>query len=781
MRQGGVGLDERVAPASEQPSPAADRRRRWAPDAVGLAWTVAGAFLVLLPALRPGISLGPFDLLSRFGLTANPGLPVHNAIQADQIQQFVPWLNLAWHQVHHGQLPLWNPDNGVGMPLAFNWQSSVFSLPMLVGYLFPVHFSYTAVILAKLVAAGTGGYVLCRVLGMSALAAAFGGTVFELSGPIVDHAGWPHTSVTCWAGWILAAAVLLVRGRHRFGSTVLLAFGLAFAVYGGHPESLIVLAVASVIFVVVTLVVAARTEHLGVWRPGRDLLIGTVCGAGLAAPLLFPGIQTGLISARRTGTGTAAFPLSHLPNVVVAGLQGADFKTAAYVGPIVVALALVGLRAAWRRPEALALAVVAVVTGALTFVGPFDRALHVIPGAQTVAWSRSVMLLALALAVLGAYGLDAIVRAAPWRAVVEWAGLSFVVVGVVVAALAVLVVAGISASAAHHKSSLVWPVIEVVVGLGVVGWAAWWSRGAGHAERTSAFARRAVAAVLLVVESAFLVLTGVSSWSLSSTYFPTTAPAQATESVVGDGLVGYGSCRSLSYLTAAHREVGIRPNANIGYGIRTLAVYDPIVPSAYFSLWTAISGLHASENLVQLGEFCPKITTAAQARVYGVRYVLEPPGRFPPAGMLPISQIGDETVYEVPGSGEATTSPLPARSGPLPLDAPGTVVPVTHRDATSWRLTVDDPHAAVLRLRLTAEAGWNATVDGRPLTLSTWADGAMLQAVVPGGRHVVELHYWPSLFSAGIGAASAVLAAFVVATGGLWWARRRRRPERAKA
>jgi uncharacterized membrane protein YfhO len=28
--------------------------------------------------------------------------------------------------------------------------------------------------------------------------------------------------------------------------------------------------------------------------------------------------------------------------------------------------------------------------------------------------------------------------------------------------------------------------------------------------------------------------------------------------------------------------------------------------------------------------------------------------------------------------------------------------------------------------------------------------GAMLQALVPRGRHTVELHYWPSTFTVGI-------------------------------
>src|ERR1700681_2192006 len=132
----------------------------WAPDALGLAWTVLAAVVVMAPALRPGVSLGSFDLLTRIGLTHHAGGAVHSEFPADQILYFVPLTNLAWHQVHSGHLPLWTPSNVLGMPLAFSWQSGVFSVPVLLSYLAPVHDAYTVIVIAKLVIAGTGAYTL---------------------------------------------------------------------------------------------------------------------------------------------------------------------------------------------------------------------------------------------------------------------------------------------------------------------------------------------------------------------------------------------------------------------------------------------------------------------------------------------------------------------------------------------------------------------------------------------------------------------------------------------
>ncbi len=606
MRERGVGRDDVATGAALETGSEgrADSGRVSVADAVGVLWTIGAAVLVLVPLLRPGVSLGPFDLLSRFGLTRQAGVTVHNSVQADQIQQFVPWTNLAWQQVHSGHLPLWDPYNVLGTPLAFNWQSGVFSIPALVGYLFPVHVAYTAMVLTKLVIAGTGAYVLCRVLKLGPLAAAFGGTAFELSGPMIVHAGWPHTSVTCWAGWMFAAIVGLFRGGRRMRNMTMLALAVGFAVYGGHPESLIAMGVAAVVFVVAFLVVRGRREGGPVLRPVRDLVVGALCGFGLGAPLLFPGVQLGLSSVRRNGTGTPAFPLSHLPNLLLVGLQGNDFTTAAYVGVIVLALAVVGVRMSWHRPEVPALVAVTVIAALLTFFSPANSLLHLVPGGRTVTWSRSVMLLALALAILGAYGVEALVRSARDTVAPRWALGSFAVLAVVVAGLAAASVLGLAPAVARHRGTLVWPAIQSVAGLALAGWWVRSRRAGAHSPRHGGGATRWGCAVLLALETGFLLGAGIPFWPVSSTYFATTPAITALQKTVGSSLVGYGSCQTLRYLTPSKKEVGIRPNVNIGYGLHEMVVYDPILPSAYFKAWLAAGGQESPPSLIQLGMFC---------------------------------------------------------------------------------------------------------------------------------------------------------------------------------
>ena len=94
--------------------------RHW-PDIIGVLWVVAAALVVLVPALIHGFYLGPYDLLSKYGLTAQPGIIPHNAAVGDLNDEVIPWISVAWTQVHQGHLPLWNGYEALGIPLAFNF------------------------------------------------------------------------------------------------------------------------------------------------------------------------------------------------------------------------------------------------------------------------------------------------------------------------------------------------------------------------------------------------------------------------------------------------------------------------------------------------------------------------------------------------------------------------------------------------------------------------------------------------------------------------------------
>ncbi|MGA2522375.1 MAG: YfhO family protein [Acidimicrobiales bacterium] len=726
--------------------------RRRLPDVLGVAWTVLAVVAVMAPVLRPGVHLGSFDLLSRIGLTKASGVRVHSQFPADQALYFVPLTNLAWTQVHQGHLPLWNPYNVLGVPIAFTWQSGVFSVPVLLSYLVPVHAAYTVIVLSKLIIAGTGAYTLCRVLGTGPVAAAFGGTAFELSGPMVHYAGWAMTSVTCWSGWIFAAAFLLVRGSHRLRHGILLALAVGAAVYGGHPESLVVLAVSLLIFVGVLVGVRAHRVGGALRRPIVDVLVAGACGAGLGAPLILPGLQVVQASGRAAASGGAAFGLTHVTDLATA-VQGTDFRVPSpYLGVLSLVLAVVALRVLWRRAVVLALGAVAAVGLLLVFQTPLYSVVQAAPEVGQVTWNRDVMLVALAVAVLGALGLDALVRATRPAVTRRWSlgglGVAAVVVGLVALAVGVGAQHTGSGSAAGRLAAA---GASVVVGLALVA-----AAGQGGVRRV-----RWAAAGLVATQTVVLVVAGVSSWSISSGTFPTTVAVRTLQRTVGTSLVSIDTCQTKAFSPPLGTEVGIRPNANVAYGVHEFAAYEPALPTAYFDSWEAVSGTVFKSNVRRVGLFCPDVTTAAEARIYGVSYILALPHTRTPAGAQRVGTVGGEELFHVTGSAQATVSALAPPGRVLADDAPGTPVAASHPSPSSLRVVTDAAGPRMLRLRVTALPGWSATIDGRPLSLRSWASGSMLEAEVPAGHHVVELQYWPKAFTEGI-----VLAG-IITLGGL--------------
>jgi hypothetical protein len=743
---------------------------RWwvrAPDILGVLWVLGAAGAVMAPALAHGTSLGPFDLLSRYGLSQQPGVIAHNAQATDQIAEMIPWTTLAWTQVHHGQLPLWDPYSALGLPLAFNWQSGVFAAPALLGYLAPMHLAYTVQVLVTLALAGTGAYIFARVLGLGVMGSVMAGTIYELSGAFMGFLGWPIGSVMAWAGWIFAATTLVLRGRHRFRAVAFLAVVGAGAVYAGQPDALVVLGPSLLVFVVVVFVREQRgSGPRPVMRALVDLVAASGIGLGLSAPLLLPGLQLIPGSVFRNATRVnSAISLHSLTSLMLPGYSATSlahsrfFSVGAsdYVGVIAIVLAAMALVLRGKRPEVLAVGAVGVVMFALTFVPPVASVMNQLP--FRARWHLGVVVVSFAIAVLAGVGVDIVVKSGRDWAVRTWVGAGFGISILVLAALWVVGRGTLTPPAAHQRAdSFIWPAVEAVVGLAACGLLSLGLRG--RPDRTRWWA----GAVLIACETAFLAGVGASLWSSSPTFLePTTAEVSLVKAV-GSSVVGFGA-RSCE----APPTIGILPEANTLIGVRELSAYDPITPQEYFQ------ALHARPT-IPVSAFCPVIRTAAVARLYGVGFVLVHHGQPGPVGGVYDQVVGDEDLYRIPGVALATLVPDTARHALPAVDAPGRAVAVTELDPATRRLVTDAAGPTVLRLRLTDVPGWHATIDGNPLALQRFA-GVILQTRIPPGRHVVQLHYLPAAFTVGI--ATAALSAFGLAGAGLigWSRRRRQRPE----
>ncbi len=739
----------------------APRRSRLG-DVVGILWVMAAGVLVLLPALRHGTSLGPYDILNTRGITSVRGVTleqIHNFVTGDQIRLFIPWTNEVWTQVHHGLLPLWNPYSALGAPLAFNWESAPLSIPVLIGYLFPVHLSFTVQIIVTVLIAGTGVYTLGRVLRLSPLACMMAATVFELSGPFIGWLGWPNSSVMAWGGWMLSAVVLILRGRRRALSIVLLAVVLACAAYAGDPEEvLIVLGMAPAVFVLLILLMRSKwTRGTGrLLRPLVDLAVGYGAGVALAAPLILPGLQLASKSNRTAvgaTNGPKNLPLGNALHLLFQGFDGLPLKnsqwfgfsnyveTAMYVGVIAVVLAVMAVAFAWRRPEVRALTGIVAVMAIVVFVPGVISVLD--KEILSTYWVFAMQPMVLGIAVLSGIGVDVVIRSHQDLRLTKWLAISFASAAVFLVLVGILTVSALSSSQARiREHSFIWPFIEVAVGL-LVAAALFKLAARRRPGRRSASGLGSVAAfVLLACETGFLIAAGAPLFSSTSTYLKPTPTIVALQRAVGDAVVGFGTT------CLPPPRVGIEENVNIVYGIREISVYDPMTPHAYWALpWQQETGF--SGGKADASNFCPVFPTATLARRFGVGYVLDFPGFAGPKGSVFVKRIGGEDLYKIPGASAAVLLSMASGRNSPSLDATGSPVPVTHPIPSVWHMVTNAPTPALLRMHLTNVPGWHATVNGRPLKLVAY-DQVMLQAQLPAGHDVVELHYWPDRFNEGL-------------------------------
>ena len=201
----------------------------------------------------------------------------------------------------------------------------------------------------------------------------------------------------------------------------------------------------------------------------------------------------------------------------------------------------------------------------------------------------------------------------------------------------------------------------------------------------------------------------------------------------------------------------------------------PSCPRSYFAAWSAASGTSAeppARSYLPRSSFCPVITTASVARLFGVSLVLTPHGIPGPSGSEFSGTIGKIDLYRIPGASVGTLSPLgPNGSLPGPTARETPVVAVQPYPG-AWKVTTGAETPEALRLRVTDVPGWHATLDGRPIALKPFA-GVMLQTRVPAGHHTIVLTYWPTAFTLGLLLAGLSASGLVLAL--VFESRRRRR------
>ncbi len=206
--------------------------------------------------------------------------------------QFIPWRAYAWESLRQGVLPLWNPLNGMGAPLAANYQLALFYPPSWIAYLFAavggvpwLAWSHTLLVALHLILAGWGMARLAKSFGLGALAQTVSALAFSLGGFVVARAGFFSMVWTAaWLPWVLLAAGKIAApgmglGENRKPFPLSLPVFLALMLLAGHAQ-----------WSWYILLLAAAWVSVGAWS-GAGFKQGVIAllrfgAAGLAAGLL---------------------------------------------------------------------------------------------------------------------------------------------------------------------------------------------------------------------------------------------------------------------------------------------------------------------------------------------------------------------------------------------------------------------------------------------------------------------------------------------------------------
>jgi hypothetical protein len=739
-------------------------------DVAGVGTLVVLALAFLSPAIKDGQSFGGFDLdtsLTPFGQGVYT--VTHAVTNGDAVSQMVAWNDLNWRLIHAGLFPMWNQFSALGMPQFLNFESSVLSLPDLVSYLVPVRFAFLVVVFVKLLLASTGAYYFARVLGCRPLSATLAGVTFMFAGAFSSWLTWPLTDVLAWSGWICAFGLCCVRPSGKYRHVVGLAVSVAFSIYGGFPEANVMLVLAIACLAVVT-VLLVKFQRRAIPIPGLfRASAGCLLGGLLAAPLWFPGLQV-ISKSHRTAEGSYVglptramalffsqgyYNLPDGPNHLYLLPQFKYYEAVTYVGVIAVVLAVVAVGTSYRRPVVVGLVVALLFSIAMTYepynFHPLQSLVNSTPELKLIRFERMRTVTAFLVAMLAAIGLDQLLHPLRVASTRHWFTVGTVGAAIVVAYLDIN--SALEPAVRHVRfGALVWPTLCVVLCLGVATYL-WVAEGSTSRSRGIAV----TAAVLALTEAAFLFFAGVGIASYSKPFFETTGAIAQLKADVGNSLVGLNGGNVTK--VRDFKDVGFYPNVNIGYSIRIFGVHDPMVPLAYFTSWPIQK---AAPFQFGVGLFVPDINTVSLARRYGIGYVLTKPGVALPPGMTTVAVIAGETLSRVPDS---TTFSFLSGTGDRVLLA-------TSNGDGAWKVQTTGSSPGTLALRITAEPGFEAAIDGHPLPLTS-LDHVMFEVRVPPGRHTITLTYLPARFELGIVAAIAALLAMLAASGVMTLRRRR--------
>jgi hypothetical protein len=489
------------------------------------------------------------------------GVQAHNTYLNDTVDATLPNSTLFGELFRQGHLALWNPYGSGGT--AFGSQPNYsFLNPLTWPYLLlPGWLAPAYVKLAEIIVAIGGTFLLLRQLRLSRAAALIGGVAFSASAFMIVWTNWSQTRVTAFVPVIFWGVERLVTKR-RPRDAVILGLAVAAMVLGGFPA----ITGYALLFAGIYLVIRTFAEHGTQWRRSVGVIAGGV--AALIGAVTISAIQLLPFVSNVSGIflqGREQLPGDHLrPVTLLTAIAPWAFGTTdptrgpywylpvnlvesmSYIGAAVAVLVLVGVatpraaraflpRGVWTYFIVASGLGVLVVYGGGAPLAVLQK-LPVLFSDNYVGRVRSV--LGLLVAVLGAIGLEVLLRRVAGRAEIRRSFLATVWGALVWAgaagAGAVLIWRGRRAAASADggidgAARLSWLETQVLWGLAFTAVSVlcvavlWWAGTRRSSDGRQKFAIVAAVLVpLLVVGQALTFVVPYWPRSDKSTFYPET-------------------------------------------------------------------------------------------------------------------------------------------------------------------------------------------------------------------------------------------------------------------
>lgn len=360
--------------------------------------------------------------------------------------QLEPWARIVADSYSRGDLPLWNPHQFFGTPLAGDAQPGAFDVLRLPALITDHAWGWDVYYLSQSALCLMLTYIFGRSVGFRAEAAFLTAAAYTFSGFMFIRGNMHYAEIYHLLPGLLWGMERVIRGALRSG-LVSMAITIAMITLAGMPEVMLLVFLYAASFGAFRVAWDGLARHSGWFVAHRALLLlaAWVTGIALAAPMLVPLFeyirQSFSIHPPERGLGLLHLPLRALSYIGVPYINGLPAQPLSpntlqpvddYSGAAVVLLALLGLvclrRLGGSRPGPVVCFALAssVVWGAKLFGVPGITELGRLPLlAQTLIYIFGMPCLSFSIAVLAGAGVQALSSRLVDRRQAALAGLLF--------------------------------------------------------------------------------------------------------------------------------------------------------------------------------------------------------------------------------------------------------------------------------------------------------------------------------------------------------------------